>query len=728
MAREEGGDRMKRLFLAGIVAVLLQPGPAAWAQDPVDPVAPRRQTSLDRFSLTAVPGLGLPLGESSTYYAAGGGMDISFAFAPLLPLTLRTTLGYGYTPLVSQQGLSRLSATAGVGLSFPIASRFVLSAYGEAGYGLGMLHEESTTSYGGSMAVLGGAEFGFLLTPSLELGVAARARSILGLYTGTDISLAASYRFGGQPLQLTPGRRVPLPPRPEPIKSAEAGQSPFLLVGQPAFDTVFPVLFKFYEAHPLGRMTVENPGPARAENVRVTLFVHTYMDVPRECVELFTLEPGEKREVELKALFNGRVLEVTEATMVTAEVGVEYRAGTATHADKRPFTLRMWDRNAVTWDDDRKVAAFVTAKDPAILALSRTVSGVATEHGSNSVSENLRKGMGMYYAVVQSGVRYVVDPRTPYAQLSALKTDVDFLQFPRQTLEYRGGDCDDLSILYCALLESVGVDTGFITVPGHIMAAFSLGRRTPEMRAQSQRGANLVFDNDEAWVPVEITELKEGFLRAWEAGAKQWREQSTRGQATLHRTREAWKTYEPVGLPATATQPAALDPGKLAAAFLAEMARYVDREISDEVAKLQAEVRKAPADPRPVNRLGILYASYGLTDRAVAEFERILKRQEYLPALLNLGNIRFLAGDYERALQLYERAAKKDPESPHVLLALARVSHELENYGVVRSAFNKLKTRDPGLAAQYAYLDLRGEEATRAASVSGMRDTVVWEE
>ena len=209
----------------------------------------------------------------------------------------------------------------------------------------------------------------------------------------------------------------------------------------------------------------------------------------------------------------------------------------------------MWDRNAVTWDDDSKVAAFVTAKDPAILALSRAVSGVATERGSKAVSENLRKGMGMYFAVVQSGVRYVVDPRTPYAQLSALETDVDFLQFPRQTLEYRGGDCDDLSILYCALLESVGVDTAFITVPGHIMPAFSLGKRTPEMRAQSQRGANLVFDGEEAWVPVEITELKDGFLRAWEAGAKQWREQSTRGQARLHRTREAWKTYEPWACP-----------------------------------------------------------------------------------------------------------------------------------------------------------------------------------
>jgi hypothetical protein len=42
-------------------------------------------------------------------------------------------------------------------------------------------------------------------------------------------------------------------------------------------------------------------------------------------------------------------------------------------------------------------------------------------------------------------------------------------------LYYRGGDCDDLSILYCSLLEVLGLDTAFITVPGHIYAAFDTG-------------------------------------------------------------------------------------------------------------------------------------------------------------------------------------------------------------------------------------------------------------
>lgn len=62
----------------------------------------------------------------------------------------------------------------------------------------------------------------------------------------------------------------------------------------------------------------------------------------------------------------------------------------------------------------------------------------------------------------------MVDPQSSYVTAIQARDAVDCLKFPRQTLEYRGGDCDDLSILYCALLESVGIETAFIATPGHI--------------------------------------------------------------------------------------------------------------------------------------------------------------------------------------------------------------------------------------------------------------------
>ena len=121
-------------------------------------------------------------------------------------------------------------------------------------------------------------------------------------------------------------------------------------------------------------------------------------------------------------------------------------------------------------------------------------------------------------------------------------------------------------------------------------------------------------------------------------------------------------------------------------------------------------------------------ARYGLNDKAVVQFEKILKNTEYVPALVNMGNIRFLNKDMGGALQYYQRASIKEPDNPKVLLSIARASHELENYGTVREYYEKLKLLDPELAEQFAYLGLRGEEASRAAEISEVTEVVVWDE
>ncbi|MCK5568616.1 MAG: tetratricopeptide repeat protein, partial [Spirochaetes bacterium] len=110
-------------------------------------------------------------------------------------------------------------------------------------------------------------------------------------------------------------------------------------------------------------------------------------------------------------------------------------------------------------------------------------------------------------------------------------------------------------------------------------------------------------------------------------------------------------------------------------------------------------------------------------------FNRLLsKNKSYVPALLNLGNIYYLEDDMEKALSYYERAYVSLPGNAKAILCMARVNHELENYGIVNKLYNKLKEADPDLAARYLYLGLKGEESTRAADMSGVKDTVLWDE
>ena len=93
-----------------------------------------------------------------------------------------------------------------------------------------------------------------------------------------------------------------------------------------------------------------------------------------------------------------------------------------------------------------------------------------------------------------------------------------------------------------------------------------------------------------------------------------------------------------------------------------------------------------------------------------------------------MGNILYLNGQKEKALDYYNRALSRDPENPRVLLAVARASHDLEDYPRVKKVYAELQTRDPDLAARFAYLGMKGQESTRAADIAGVNGVVVWEE
>jgi len=69
----------------------------------------------------------------------------------------------------------------------------------------------------------------------------------------------------------------------------------------------------------------------------------------------------------------------------------------------------------------------------------------------------------------------------------------EYVQFPRQTIELKGGDCDDLSVAYCSLLENVGIQTALVDYKAngelrHVNILFNSGL-SPQL-------AKLITNND----------------------------------------------------------------------------------------------------------------------------------------------------------------------------------------------------------------------------------------
>ena len=157
--------------------------------------------------------------------------------------------------------------------------------------------------------------------------------------------------------------------------------------------------------------------------------------------------------------------------------------------------------------------------------------------------------------------------------------------------------------------------------------------------------------------------------------------------------------------------------------------KYLDSTVSPQAARIQAEIERSGGTPETFNRLGVLYARYGMLAEARDAFEKALAVDKgYVPTLINMGNVYYVRENMDRALEYYERAYENDPENTRVILNIARVNHSLENYGIVKQYYDRLVSADPELASQFSYLLLRGEEAKRGAEVVEMHSFVIWTE
>jgi hypothetical protein len=488
-------------------------------------------------------------------------------------------------------------------------------------------------------------------------------------------------------------------------------------------DNVFPVFFKYYNDHSMGSAMLTNSGKKTLGDVTVSFFMKQYMDSPKVIAKVASLGPGQSAPIKVYALFTDSILGITEGTLASADIQMTYSEGGQTVTAKGSEAIRVLDRNAMSWFDDRIAAAYITAKDPAILGFAKNVLSVVKDSVRPAVNKNLQIALALHDALDLYGMTYVLGPQSPSAENHGV---VDNMQFPRQTLEYKGGKCGDLTVLYSALLESVGIETAYITVPGHIYAAFDTGLSAEEMTKLYSRPDDFIVQKGKVWIPVEITDRKGGFFEAWATGAKEWRENSQKDVAAFYPVHEAWTLFEPVGLPGESI--AAIPPASAAiiTAYDGELGKFIDRELSPQVARISAEIAASTNANRPLNSLGVLYAKYGLYDKAASAFNKVLAKTDYLPTLINMGNLSYLQKDLKSASRYFQKGSDIDPENALVVLNLARISLDNGNFEMVKTLYAKLGKLNPALAKQFAYLGTPEESGTRAADVATQKETMVW--
>jgi tetratricopeptide (TPR) repeat protein len=672
-----------------------------FTQDKADakqgPVTLGRVTS--PLALVVRPSLDIPMGSSADWFKMGGGVGLGASYRLQGGgLALQGILDFSFIPDKADRSVYAEALRLGASYGLPIGAALRASLHAGGGWYLSEVNDFSVVAGGPTLS--SGVELSMKLGSSLTLGVGADYKWLGGLYQGFGIALGGSIHLGAM------GGYVDIP-------SIDL---------KPAF----PVFFKHYDDHPLGTITVESSLKQQARDVTVRIFAKDYMDSPKLVSLPEPLGPKEKRTVDVFALFNDKVLDLTEGTKIAVEIEVEYSVEGQRYKSQAVRSLSLYGRNAMTWDDTRKAAAFVTAKEPRVLDLARSTSSFVRSRERRGMPTNLVVAMALHEALDLYGVNYATSPTTPYAELSTKGDQVDFLQFPRETLTYRAGDCSDLAILMAALLESVGVETAFVTVPGHIYIAFD--SEVPVYRAEAELldAGSYIPHAGRGWIPLEITLRGKGFLKAWELGAKEWNESSYAKEAGFFPVHEAWEAYQPVGLPGSSeaiSMPRLTD---VLAGYQAEMDRYLDKSLAPRIRKLEARTASDRSPPL-LNDLAILYAKYGQLDKAEKLLTEATASRPYAPALTNLGNISFLRDDWAKALGYYKRALKTTQKSAPVLIALARTNRELRDFDEVKANLKELAAVDPELAKKYGFLGESKASSTRESSPEETRKSLEWD-
>ncbi|MDR2303677.1 MAG: hypothetical protein LBE10_03720, partial [Treponema sp.] len=487
---------------------------------------------------------------------------------------------------------------------------------------------------------------------------------------------------------------------------------------------VFPVSYAWYNENPFATVKITNGEKVDITHVQTSFYLERYMSQPKLCNVTASIKPGESVEIPVSAFFNESVMSLRENIVANAKIIVEYRAlGQNKRADI-PMELPIFHRNAMSWDDDRRASSFVSARDPSVQWFSRYVSSMVQNRQRPQIQRNIQIALGMFESLNAYGINYIIDPSSSYIELSENSSSLDSLNYPYQTLMYRGGDCDDLSILFSSLMESAGIETAFLTIPGHIYMAFDLGLTEEEARKSFYASEELIFHEGKAWVPLEITIPKEGFYRAWRIGAKEWRDADQRGAAAIYPMHASWAIYPPVSVPGAVSRVVLPLENIVAGAFDKSIDTWVSAQIRPRVQAYEEQLARRE-DPEIRNRLGVLYGSYGMLGKAQEQFA-IAARNGSEDGWLNLGNVAFLEQRYRDSIWYSQRVLRDDPENPLAMLTLARSYYEENNFSSSDKWYAEVRNRDPAMARDYTYLGSFFENRGRGFSLSDRLTTVPW--
>ena len=499
------------------------------------------------------------------------------------------------------------------------------------------------------------------------------------------------------------------------VGNGVVGRAASLRLEELQVQDLYASFYRSYARQPLGSVVVLNDG-SDPVSATVSLFIPGRMRRPTE--QVVEVAPGGREQVALKAQLAPETLNLEGPTQVRVEVGLRAEVEGEPVEMQTGRDVVLHGRGALAWDDVRRAAAFVTTGDPAVEAFAHSVLlAFEEEVGSlGNPGRNLMKAMVLFEALGAHGVRYVEDANSPYARPTANRSVVDHIKYPAEVLAERRGDCDDLTAVYCSVLENAGVQTALVDYPKHIFMMFDTGiSRRMAFKFPFDENAYIIR-GERLWIPVEITFIGKSFEEAWRAGTEEVAGLSRREQKRLVvDTATAWERYEPVAPRFQTAKAAAPRRPEVEGSIAAQHASLTAR-IDEHIGKTYlAPLKEGRDDIALWSELSRVYASLTRYDEAIeSAYSRLVDLGGSDANVFNhLGISYFLKGDVKKAAYYLRQAADLEP---------ARKGYQ-QNYQRAMAALGKAAP-----VARESQAGGSGEGELKSADMSLDEESFYWRE
>ena len=467
------------------------------------------------------------------------------------------------------------------------------------------------------------------------------------------------------------------------------------------FDNIFPSFLGYYASQPAGTVTLFNTKNEVYGDILIEISAPNLLSSPSKLV-VPIIYPNEVSENLVYFQFDNSIItkSLNEDTDYDVTVTASYMKGEKSEKIEKKSKIRVYKLNSISWKDKKHLASFINPGDENLrkFVTSEIIAKTSfNDERFSKVPKPILQAAQVWEYLRQMNLNYVQDPNSSYEKVS-LSDDIDYVQFPTQTLETKVGDCDDLVTLLSNALEVIGIETAYIDVPGHVFLAFNTGLNPGEIESIGLSTQQVIIKFNKVWFPLESTVIgKNSFVESWNSASQRYRtEKKANSAIEIVGIQDAAATFPPTTYPIVKPIVSNVNVDIVKSELEKDLTSFRQTREKTYEEELLRVLNSYPKNIHTFNKLGLYYARKGDLEQAEIYFTRTLQYDKgNLVALVNLGNVMYQLKAYDSADRRYKKALQHDQQNVGILANLVRCNMKLGNKKAAVGYYQAIEQIDP---------------------------------